>query len=92
MFLQILTIISISYLFIHAEPMILLKRWVGFQDEQYDNFSKSKKFIHKLINCWMCSTFWIGIIYSLILGCCFQDIFIISVISSFIAGIIDNKL
>jgi len=92
MFLEILIIISISYLFIHAEPMILLKRWFGFKDEKYDDFSKSKKFIHRLINCWMCSTFWIGIIYTSLNCCCLEGVFIISVISSFIAGIIDNKL
>jgi hypothetical protein len=92
MFLEILIIIAISYLFIHAEPSILLKRFLGFKEEKYDEYSKNKKFIHRLIHCWMCSTFWIGIIYTLLIGCCFEGVFTISVIASFIAGIIDNKL
>ena len=58
----IIKIAALSFLFVTAEPMILFKRFIGFKEEQYMQFSKTKAFIHRLINCCLCSGFWIGLI------------------------------
>ena len=92
MITQIITIISISYLFIHAEPLILLKRYLGFKEEKYDEYSKIKQFFYKLITCWMCSAFWIGVILTSVLGLSPLNIISISAISSFLSSIFDRKL
>jgi uncharacterized membrane protein len=53
---------TLGILFVEAEPMIKLKRMIGFNDEDYFRWKESKKFIYRLINCVTCSTFWIGLI------------------------------
>ena len=52
----------LSFLFVTAEPLILFKRFCGFRDEDYMQFGKVKAFIYRLINCCLCSGFWIGLI------------------------------
>ena len=66
-----------------AEPILLLKR-IGFKDEDYDSYSKVKKFIHRGIYCPSCLGFWITLIgtYNIEL----------SIIISVITNIVDNKL
>jgi len=84
---EFLSIMALTYLFVFAEPSILIKRWIGFKDELYDSFPKSIQFIHRLIYCPLCSGFWIGLGFT-------QNIFdacIISVGSELLSRII-NKL
>jgi len=45
-----------------AEPIILIKRWFGFKEEEYDRYSKEKRFFHRMLYCAMCLTFWVGLI------------------------------
>lgn len=92
MIIQLLTIISISYLFIHSEPLILLKRYLGFKEERYDEFSKIKRFFYKLITCWMCSAFWIGIFLNIFIGYNLYEIISIAAIASFLSSIIEKLI
>lgn len=45
-----------------AEPIILIKRWMGFKEEHYDTYSKEKRFFHRMLYCAMCLTFWVGLV------------------------------
>ena len=62
MILEILGIICMGILFVDSEPLVKLKRLIGFKEEQYFNWGEPKKFIYRLLTCVMCSTFWIGLI------------------------------
>jgi hypothetical protein len=83
----LIKIAAITMLFVVSEPMILLKRFIGFKDENYMLFSKTKAFIHRLINCCLCSGFYIGLI---ITGSLY-DAALIAVISELIYKI-NNRL
>lgn len=66
-----------------AEPIIHLKRFLGFKPELYDN--KSYEYIrplHRLIYCTTCLTFWITLIFT-------WNIYI-AVVSSVVATIIEK--
>lgn len=69
--------------FVHAEPIILLKIKLGFDEDNYDSYNKYKQFIHRLIYCLYCSSFWITLILSLN--------FKIAIIVSVMAFIWDNR-
>lgn len=58
--IEIIAIACLTVLFVVAEPMIILKRHLGFKEEDYDKWSKCKRFVFRLITCCLCSGFWIG--------------------------------
>lgn len=58
---NIIAIAAITYLFIESEPLILIKRFLGFKEENYNQYGKVKAFIYRLITCALCSGFWIGL-------------------------------
>jgi hypothetical protein len=60
--IDLIGFISIAVLFNTAEPILLLKRRIGFKEELYDTYSNNKKFFHRGLYCCMCSGFWIGLI------------------------------
>jgi hypothetical protein len=60
--IEIIGLACISILFVSSEPLILLKRYIGFKEEEYDNWSEEKRFIFRLITCVLCSGFWIGLL------------------------------
>jgi len=62
MIINLLGLICLSVLFNTAEPILLLKRRIGFKEEDYDTYSNNKKFFHRGLYCTMCSGFWIGLI------------------------------
>lgn len=90
--IHIIAISCIGYLFINAEPSILLKRILGFKEEKYDDYSKIKQFIHRLITCEICSTFWIGIIFGFLLNYRPVDVLFMSSISSVLSGLIKSVI
>jgi len=53
---------SIGVLLQDAEPIIMIKRYIGFKEEDYDTYTKEKRYIHRLIYCATCLTFWITLI------------------------------
>lgn len=53
---------SIGVLLQDAEPIIMIKRYIGFKEEDYDHYSKEKRYIHRLIYCALCLTFWITLL------------------------------
>lgn len=53
--LEIIGLACVGVLWIHAEPMIRLK-----------SLYKKDNWFTRLINCCLCSTFWIAILYKLI--------------------------
>jgi hypothetical protein len=63
--IEIIGLSCIGVLFVVSEPMIILKRYIGFKEEEYDNWSNKKRMLFKLITCAMCSSFWIGSIITL---------------------------
>jgi hypothetical protein len=68
-----------------AEPILHIKRFLGFKIEEYDNSSyKNKRFLHRLIYCTTCLTFWVTLIFT-------WNIFT-AVVSSTIATIIEAHL
>lgn len=56
----VLILICLTYLWINAEPAILLKRFF-FKEEDYSLYSKYKQALHRLLYCPMCSGFYIGL-------------------------------
>jgi len=75
-----------SVLFINAEPMILIKRWMGFKEEEIGK-NPLRDFFTKLLYCAMCSSFWIALIFTQN----FQLTVIISIVSEVIDKIIKSK-
>lgn len=67
-----------------AEPIIHIKRWFGFKEEEYDTYSKTKRFFHRLLYCAMCLTFWVGIAFTWDIG--------VSVIGSVLSAWIYKKI
>ena len=72
--LELIGLCCITILFITSEPMVLIKRYLGFKEENYIEWNKSKQFIFRLITCAMCSGFWIGLIFT-------QSILLASIVS-----------
>ena len=72
--INLIGFICIAVLFNTAEPILLLKRRIGFKEEDYDTYSNNKKLIHRGLYCCMCTGFWIGLILT-------GDIFIASIVS-----------
>jgi hypothetical protein len=60
--IEIIGLACISILFVSSEPLILLKRYIGFKEEEYDNWGDKKRFIFRMLTCALCSGFWIGLI------------------------------
>lgn len=60
----IIALACLNVLFIVAEPIVLLKRYIGFKEEEFDAYTPSKRFIHKMIYCCLCSGFWLSLIIS----------------------------
>lgn len=63
--LEIIGLICIAVGFVKAEPAILVKRALGFKEENYYEYGKVKKFIYRAITCIACSGFWIALFYTL---------------------------
>ena len=60
--IEIIGLACISILFVSSEPLIILKRYIGFKEEEYDNWGDKKRFIFRMMTCAMCSGFWIGLL------------------------------
>lgn len=85
MIIDILFYTGLSLLWTNAEPLIYLKRFFGFKEETYDDYqSKIKQFIHRLIYCTYCSSFWITLI-------CTQSL-TVTILVTLCIYIIENKL
>lgn len=80
--IDILFVVGLSLLATRATPIILLKRYIGLEEERYDDWSNIRKFLYQLSTCMWCISFWIGLIYG----------FKVAVISSLISFLIDENL
>lgn len=78
---QIIWISCMSVLFVNAEPMILIKRWMGLKEEEMGK-NPLRDFFTKLLYCVQCSSFWIAWI--------FTQNFQLACTISIVATIIDN--
>lgn len=67
-----------------AEPIIHMKRLLGFREEEYDSYSKEKRFFHRMLYCAMCLTFWLSLAITWDLG--------ISAVASVLAAYIHKKI
>lgn len=81
---EIIMLACVGVLLQCAEPIILMKRFLGFEEEKYDTYSKEKRFFHRLLYCAMCLTFWVGLAFTWDFG--------ISVIGSVLAAYIYKKI
>ena len=63
--LKLIGLSCIAVLFVVAEPLILLKRRLGLKEEDYELWGEKKRFIFRLLDCVLCSGFWIGLIFTL---------------------------
>lgn len=79
-----LYLIAINLLIVYAEPVILLRRLIGFKEEDFNTMSKYKRFFFKLITCSGCIGFWISL---LVLFNPLQAVLI-----SVLTTIVENKL
>ena len=80
--INLMFVIGLSILITRSKPIILLKRYVGIKDEEFDDYNKPKQLFIELISCCWCLSFWIGfILYG----------FKIGVISSGISFLIDEN-
>lgn len=64
MIIETLALICIGVLLQCAEPIILIKRAMGFKEEEYDTYSKEWRFVHRLLYCAMCLTFWVALFWT----------------------------
>lgn len=80
--INILFVVGLSLLITRAKPIILLKRYIGLEEERYDDWSNIRKFLYELVTCMWCISFWIGLVYG----------FKIGVISSLISFLIDENM
>jgi hypothetical protein len=78
--MNILFSVGLATLFIHAKPIIFLKRFL-LKEEDYDSYPPIKQWIFDLTHCLYCISFWIGLCFS----------FQVAVIASLLAFIIDNR-
>lgn len=60
---ELIGLIAIGVLIQSAEPILLLKRLIGFKEEDYPDYSRFKRFIHRGLYCCLCSSFWIALFY-----------------------------
>lgn len=60
-YLQIIGLICIAILWVYAEPTVELRRLLGFDEADYKKYSAFKQAVHRLMNCVMCSAFWIAL-------------------------------
>lgn len=70
----IIALACLNVLFMTAEPIIILKRAIGFKEENFDQYKPTKRFFHKLLYCCLCTGFWLSLIIS-------QNIFIAAIAS-----------
>ena len=80
--INILFVVGLSLLATRATPIIYIKRYIGLEEERYDDWSNIRKFLYQLSSCMWCISFWIGLIYG----------FKIAVISSLISFLIDENM
>jgi hypothetical protein len=64
MVIEILGIIAINILLQVAEPIILIKRWIGFKEEEYEKYTPMWRFFHRLLYCCACLGFWVALLIS----------------------------
>jgi len=60
--INLMFVIGLSILITRSKPIILLKRYVGIKDEEFDDYNKPKQLFIELISCCLCLSFWIGFI------------------------------
>jgi hypothetical protein len=60
--IDVLLGLGAGLLWTRSEPTILLRRWLGWREEDYDTYSEIKRFIHRGLNCLPCSTFWLTLL------------------------------
>jgi hypothetical protein len=79
--MKLIGIAAMGFLFVASEPMILIKTWFFTQVYKGDY---TKLMIWRLLNCCLCSSFWIGFVIT-------QDILSASIIAV-VAELIYRKL
>lgn len=82
-FYSIIWVSCLTLLFVNAEPMILIKRWMGFKEELMGS-NPLRDYFTKLLYCCMCSGFFIGLV--------FTQNFQLACIISIVSELIDRKL
>lgn len=60
----IIKLICFNWLLVNAEPIILFRTYIGFNELEYDNWNKYKRFIFRLITCEICLGFWVGLLFT----------------------------
>lgn len=60
----IVVLACVTHLFVVAEPIILIKRFMGFKEEEIGK-NKVRDFFTKMLYCNLCSGFWIGLLFTL---------------------------
>jgi hypothetical protein len=61
---NIIYLLGLAVLWTYSEYGILFRRYIGFKEEEYDNYSPNKRFIHRGLYCGYCSSFWIALLVS----------------------------
>lgn len=62
--ITIFGLVGLAFLAVKAEPIILIKRALGFKEEDYSNYKPFKQFIHRLIYCEYCLSVWITFFFT----------------------------
>lgn len=89
--INILFVVGLSLLITRAKPIILLKRYIGLEEERYDDWSNIRKFLYELVTCMWCISVYVGLIYGLLTTTLIISIKI-AVISSLISFLIDENM
>jgi len=63
--IEIIGLCSLGIILVVAEPMIMLRNFLGFSDEDYlKEKNEICKSIYRLITCPMCLSFWLALIWT----------------------------
>ena len=82
--IEILMLACAGVLLQEAEPILHIKRWFGFKEEDYDTKGKTHRFVHRLLYCAMCLTFWFALAITWDLG--------VAAVASVLAAYIHKKI
>lgn len=85
---EVIGLICLSIIIHIAEPILLIKRFLGFKEEDYHKKSAFLRFIHRGLYCLVCSSFW----FTLIITGNFYTASIVAISASILNYYIKDKL
>ena len=89
--INIMFYLGLTLLFVESEPMIILKRKLGFKEEEIEVYGSLKRSFTKLIYCTYCSSVYIAFILHCLRTSDIESSFIMMSITSFFMYLINKQ-